>query len=106
MSKSILIVCITLVLAACSAEKRQERAMKEMKAPINCAHAKGDIRALQSEKATTTDQITEGITAITPSGALLGLAGGTETTQLTVATGDYNKMIDDRIREIKATCNL
>ena len=38
--------------------------------------------------------------------AVLGILTGTETTKLKVATGEYNKMIDQRIAEIKATCGL
>jgi hypothetical protein len=47
-----------------------------------------------------------GVTAITPAGLVLGVLTGTEQTKLEVATGDYDRMIDRRITEVKATCGL
>jgi NADPH-dependent curcumin reductase CurA len=37
---------------------------------------------------------------------VVGLVTGTEKTKLEVGTGDYNKMIDKRIAEIKKTCGI
>jgi len=51
-------------------------------------------------------RIAEGATSIYPAGLVLGLVTGTEGTKLKVATGDYNKQIDARIAQIKATCNV
>ena len=59
---------------------------KEMIQPINCATAAGDLRALQSEKAS--------------------LVTGTEGAKMSVATGEYGKMINQRIAEIKQKCNV
>jgi len=49
-------------------------------------------------------QILEGITSLTPAGAALGILTLTETTKWKVAVGEYNKMLDKRIAEIKAEC--
>ena len=38
--------------------------------------------------------------------AVIGVAMGTESTKLSVATGDYNDAIDARIAEIKRTCGI
>lgn len=75
-----------------------------MKMPINCATAEGDIRLLKHEKAHVAEQIAEGVTAIFPAGLVLGILTGTEGTKIKVATGEYNKMIDERIAEIKSEC--
>jgi len=48
----------------------------------------------------------EGVTAIYPAGAVLGILAGTETTKLKVAVGEYNTQIDARIAEIKAACGV
>jgi hypothetical protein len=61
---------------------------------------------LQSEKANVAQEIANGVTAIVPAGAVIGIITGTESGKFKVASGDYNKMIDQKIAEIKSTCNL
>ena len=51
-------------------------------------------------------QIADGVTAIVPISLVVGIVTGTEGTKLRVATGEYNKMIDERIAEIKSQCGL
>ena len=95
---------MAILLAGCASQYKEKEAA--LKAPINCATAEGDIRVLQSEKTNVAQQAAMGATAITPAGMVLGILTGTETTKLRVATGEYNKMIDQRIAEIKATCGV
>ena len=52
------------------------------------------------------EQIGAGITAIVPISLVVGVVTGTEGTKFRVATGEYNKMIDKRIAEIKAQCGV
>ncbi len=104
MKKGILVVCAMMLLTACVG--KEKRVMQEMKQPVNCHTAEGDIRTLQHEKAHVEKQIAAGITAITPAGLVLGILTGTEGTKLSVATGEYNKKIEARIAEIKRTCGL
>ena len=80
--------------------------MKKTRPLPNCATAEGDIRLLMHEKAHVTDEIALGVSAITPAGAVIGLVEKTEGTKFKVATGEYNKMIDKRIAEIKAQCGV
>jgi hypothetical protein len=101
---AVLVVCLALTMASCAMQ--QEKVEKEMKQPINCATAEGDLRALEKEKAHVGEQIAEGVTAIVPMSLVVGVLTGTESTKFEVATGDYNKMIDKRIAEIKAQCNI
>ncbi len=100
-----LAICLMISLIGCAA-KEQMKVEQEMKQPINCATAEGDIRSLGHEKAHVAQQIAEGVTAIVPVSLVVGLATGTEKEKLTVSTGDYNKMIDKRIAEIKETCKI
>lgn len=72
--------------------------------PINCATAEGDIRALNAEKEHAKKQELLNIAAVTPAGALIGLATGTENDRLQMLTGDYQKKIDERIAAINAKC--
>lgn len=92
------------LVAGCASQYKEKEAA--LKAPINCATAEGDIRVLQSEKTNAAQQAAMGATAITPAGMVLGILTGTEGTKLRVATGEYNKMIDQKIAEIKATCGV
>jgi hypothetical protein len=104
-NKVILLGCVVMLMPACAVFKQKE-VEQEMKQPINCATAEGDIRMLQHEKAHVAQQIIEGVTAITPAGIVIGVVTGTEVVKLKVAVGKYNKMIDARIAEIKETCGV
>ena len=100
-----LALCLMISLTACAASK-QKKVEQEMKQPINCATAEGDIRTLEHEKTHTAQQIAEGVTALVPASIVVGLVTGTEGEKLKVGTGEYNKMIDKRIAEIKKTCGI
>lgn len=102
----IMAVLICLAFSVTGYATDEKKVMEEMKQPINCATAEGDIRVLESEKAHVGKQIIDGVTAIVPAGAVIGILMGTETTKLKVATGEYNEMIDKRIAEIKSTCGI
>ena len=108
MKKALMIALVTglmVSLMACAASK-QKKVEQEMKQPISCATAEGDIRALEHEKAHTMQRIAEGVTALVPASIVVGIVTGTEKEKLEVGTGDYNKMIDKRIAEIKQTCGI
>jgi len=86
----------------------QKKVEKELANPaqINCATADGDLRLLQHEKANVAERMAEGVMAVYPAGLVVGLVTRTEGTKLKVATGEYNKMIDARMAEIKQTCGI
>ena len=105
MNKVILLGCVVMLMPACAPFK-QKKVVEEMKQPINCATAEGDIRMLEQEKAHVAQRILECATAITPAGIVIGAVTGTEEVKLKVATGEYNKAIDKRIAEIKAQCGV
>jgi hypothetical protein len=102
---TVLVICLVVSLTACAASK-QKKVEQEMKQPISCATAEGDIRTLEHEKAHVAQRIAEGVTAIVPASIVVGLVTGTEKEKLEVGTGEYNKMIDKRIAEIKETCGV
>jgi hypothetical protein len=106
MKKMTLILMVALVILVTGCSDKYKKAEKQMKQPINCATAEGDIRLLMHEKAHVTDEIESGVTAIVPAGAVVGIVTKTEGTKAKVATGEYNKMIDKRIAEIKAQCGV
>ena len=100
-----LAVCVGISVTSCAA-KHQKEVEQDLKRPIHCATAEGDIRSLQHEKAHVAQQIAAGVSAIVPIGLVAGVATGTEGTKVQVATGEYNKMIDKKIAEIKAACGI
>jgi hypothetical protein len=104
MKKSAITGFVFLTVAACSPISQQ--AQQDLAKPINCATAEGDIRILQSEKAHVMTQIASGVTALVPASAVMSVATGSEVAKLQVASGDYNKTIDDKIAAIKKTCGV
>ena len=104
MKKALLIVLSIVLVAACAPITKQEK--QELAKPIDCRTAEGDIRVLQSEKAHVAQEIANGVTAIFPAGAVIGIISGTESDKIKVASGDYNKMIDQKIAEIKQKCGI
>ena len=92
------------VAAACSPISQQ--AQQDLAKPVNCPTAEGDIRVLQSEKAHVMTQIASGVTALVPAAAVMSVVTGSEKAKLQVATGEYNRAIDDKIATIKKTCSV
>jgi hypothetical protein len=105
MNKTTLVVGLFfLLLTSCSPVSKQ--AQQDLDKPINCATAKGDIRALQAEKVNVGREIAAGVTSIVPISLVVNTATGNEKKNLQVATGDYNMMIDKKIAEIKQSCGI
>ena len=109
--KKIIIVAaagLAVGLAGCASEykqeAKQEQAAKNM--PVNCATAKGDIAMLQSEKESAAKQAAAGVSAFTPVGAVAGFVTGTEGEKAQIASGDYNKALEQAITRIKTTCGI
>jgi hypothetical protein len=97
---------LAVAAAGCAMEQAQVEQSLASPGRIDCRTAYGDLRVLQSEKATVAQQIVEGATAIYPAGLVMGILTGTEDTKISVATGEYDRMIDARIAEIRRTCGL
>ena len=97
---------IASLASGCAMQQKQVEQSLDNPARIDCRTAEGDLRVLQSEKAHVAQRLVEGATAIYPAGAVMGILTGTEGTKLSVATGSYNDMIDDRIAQIRRKCGL
>jgi hypothetical protein len=99
-SIAVLVICLMLSLVTCAA-KKQKKVEQEMKQPIQCATAEGDIRVLKSEKAHAAQQIAEGVTSIAPPGAVVGIITGTEKEKMKVGVGEYNSAgLNDAAEEL------
>jgi hypothetical protein len=102
----VMAVLICLAFSVTGYAMEEKKVMEGMKAPINCATAEGDIRILESEKAHVAQQIADGVLSIVPAMAVVGFVTGKEGTRLKIATGEYNKKIDERIAKIKSECGM
>jgi len=103
---SLVVLGLFLVGLLSSCASSYKKGEQDMKKPVNCATAEGDIRVLKSEKVHAAQQLAAGVSAIVPIGLVAGVATGTEGTKAQVASGDYNKMLDAKIAEIKQECGL
>jgi hypothetical protein len=107
MSRSIIVAVLGILLVSgCAMQQKKTMHTLENPAPVNCATAEGDLRVLEGEKTHVAQQIVEGVSSLTPAGAALGILTLTETTKWKVAVGEYNKMIDKRMAQIKEECGL
>jgi hypothetical protein len=105
LGKTLYVLGLAALLGGCASEYKKNTEAAE-KMPVNCATAEGDIRTLQNEKVNAAQQAAAGVGAIAPIGLVVGVVTGTERTKAKVATGDYNKMLDAKIDEIKTTCSI
>jgi hypothetical protein len=107
MTRAILIVGLGILLVTgCAMRQKKVEHTLDNPAPVHCGSAEGDIRVLESEKANVAERMAEGISAIVPAGAALGILTWTEPTKIRVAAGKYNEMIDKRIAQIKQECGI
>ncbi len=97
-------VCLILSVASCASHYKEVE--QDLEKPVNCETAEADIMVLEKEKVHAAEQIAAGVRAIMPIGLVAGVVTGTERSKAKVATGDYNKMIDEKIAEIKSECGL
>ena len=99
-------ILLSALLTSCASKETVKEGQADAKKQVNCATAEGDIRVLKSEKVHASQQMAAGVTAIVPVGLVVNVVKGTEGTQAKVATGDYNKMLDAKIAEIKQECGV
>lgn len=99
-----MVLCASALLVSCSSISKDAKA--KLAKPINCETAKKDIAMLEKEKASVARQAAAGVTSILPVGAALALVTGDTKARAKVATGAYNRQIDEKIAEIKKTCGL
>jgi hypothetical protein len=75
-------------------------------ASVNCDTAKEAIAKLEAEKKSTVEQMGKGVTSVMPSTFVLHMMTGTQKQSEKIASGEYNKRIDEHIALIKSTCGI
>ena len=106
MTRIVRVLACGALVSACALQQKQVAQQLQSPGPVNCATAEGDLRVLQAEKASLAQRIAEGVSAVSPTGFVVGAAAGTEGTKVQVATGKYNTMIDARIAQIVQICGI
>ncbi|MAT92384.1 MAG: hypothetical protein CME59_07265 [Halioglobus sp.] len=106
MLKQIVGVSVVLLLLGACSSPNVKKGDADMAKAIDCKTAEGDIRALNAEKAHTSQEIAAGVTSIVPIGAVAHLVQGKEGDSLKVGTGEYNEALDKKIAQIKSTCGI
>ena len=95
----------TIIAATIALSFAAQNAWSE-EAAVDCSTAEADLAHLQHEKLSTVERMGKGVEAIFPISLVVHTAKGTEGKTVKMATGDYNKKIDERIAEIKKACGL
>lgn len=96
------------LLAGCSSQAPapQKEVQANLSKAVDCSTAQADIKALNSEKARTSQEIEDGASSIIPIGAVAHMFGGSEKESLEIGTGEYNKKLDVKIADIQQQCEL
>ena len=102
--KLVMVLCASALLVSCSSISKEAKA--KLAKPVNCETAKKDMAILEKEKASVARQAAAGVTSILPVGAALALVTGDTKARAKVATGAYNRQIDEKTAEIKKTRGL
>jgi hypothetical protein len=95
---------LTVLLCSCSPISKE--AKEELAKPVDCSTASDDIATLKSEKASVAKEISAGVQDIYPVGAIIHLIERNWTDGEKVATGQYNKAIEDKIERIQNECGV
>ena len=94
--------CFTCLGCASISQTAKDQLDKE----VNCSTAEWDIEILEGERASVAKQVAKGFTSVMPAAAAVGVLTGDYPSRIRVASGKYNKDIDAKIEEIKATCGI
>ena len=99
------IILSTVLASADEMSSKMAKGKADVKIPINCPSAEADIRVLNSEKVHAKKQAVSGIFSITPIG-LFTNAISSPSKSVKIHVKEYDKMLDDKIVEIKRVCHI
>jgi len=96
-----LLACMSL--AACASK----RSVKEIRATEpECTKAEDQLKMLDKEMVATHERALAGVASVVPSLAALSVLSGRYKTNFAIATGSYERALDDKIDEIRKACGL
>lgn len=82
------------------------QARQQIEKPVNCYTAKRDIAVLEEERASVGKRMLSGVRSVMPIAAVAGLLTGDYSDRVSVASGEYNEAIEQKIAQIKTTCRV
>ena len=100
----LVVLCSLVLLPACRTISKEAKI--ELAKPVDCATAEQDIAILKKEHASVAKMFINGVTAVTPAGAVLSILTLQEKDKLEVAVGEYNHKLKRKIEEIQYTCGI
>ena len=95
-----------VVASAAGCASKYQKVEDSFSQTINCATARADIQKLESEKVSKTTEGAVGASYALPTTIIVGAITGTGGANYDVGSGEYNRKIDERIGDIKETCNI
>lgn len=98
------ILFIVMFVVGCATISDQ--AKYQLEKPVDCSTARYDIKTLESEKASVGKRMLSGVKMVVPASAVIGILRGDWVNRKKVATGEYNRAIDDKIVDIKSSCGI
>jgi len=102
-----LIACgLAAIVTASGCASKYAKVEDSFAQPIDCTTARADIQDLLAEKVDKATEAAEGLKFALPTTIVVGAITGTGGAESDVGTGEYNRKIDERIANIKSTCNL
>ena len=108
-----LFIILTLLLSACSSYSNKSpypsqdpEAVEVMETGVDCSTAESDLELLKEEKKSVGKKVLAGVRSVLPIAVVAGLLMGDYTDRVQVATGKYNRDLENKIAEIKKACGI
>lgn len=91
-------------LAAC--ESIPDEAKQELARPVDCSTAEKDLALLEAEKVSVAQQAAAGVRSVLPVSVVAGILQHDMGNRVRVATGEYNRQIDEKMFRIRQQCGI
>lgn len=98
-----IIMLSVFLLTACVTRPSTDEIQKRTP---DCENAEEQLKMLDEEMVETHERIFSGVRSVLPTAAVYTLLVGEYGTNYSIATGDYEEILDAKIIEIKEKCNL
>ena len=105
MKNFILLIAILSLGGCASAVGRHQQLQAHLSSPVNCLSADNDIAQLENEKASSGEKFLNGLASLLPSSALLNIVTGEYVSRVAIASGKFNRSVEERISDIEESCD-
>ena len=103
--KSMSLLLFVFILSGCaSALDRKARLDYVLAVPVDCTQVDNQIEQLEAEKVQVGEQVANGIASILPTSVIYNLVVGELGSRWTLANGEHNRVIDERITHLQSAC--